>query len=293
MSGVRDPELDARGQLLHRCCPWRARGWIRGARWTSSRSPASRERAGERLSPRRAPGPGPGQGSGLGRRLPSPRKRPRPGAPRMTEAGLAPTHEITVVDEYGNERPAHVAGESPLTLKVDDREVVTLMTLGTYPEALALGYLRNQRLVERLSDVESGGGRLGFRDGARPHLRRHRHRRPRGEARPPHGDHRLRPGHGVQLHDRHGLRLEGAPGRGAPVPRLRPPPGDRRVQRESTARRERCTAAPSARAPGSCLSSRTSGATTRRTRSRARCGWTTSAAATRSSTPPAGSPPRS
>ena len=73
----------------------------------------------------------------------------------MTEAGLAPTHEITVVDEYGSPRPAHVAGESPLTLKVDDREIVTLMTLGTHPEALALGYLRNQRLVERLSDVES------------------------------------------------------------------------------------------------------------------------------------------
>ena len=33
--------------------------------------------------------------------------------PRMTEAGLAPTHEITVVDEYGKPRPAHVAGESP------------------------------------------------------------------------------------------------------------------------------------------------------------------------------------
>ena len=78
-----------------------------------------------------------------------------PGRPRMTEAGLAPTHEITVVDEYGSPRPAHVAGESPLTLKVDDREIVTLMTLGTHPEALALGYLRNQRLVERLSDVES------------------------------------------------------------------------------------------------------------------------------------------
>ena len=73
----------------------------------------------------------------------------------MTEAGLAPTHRIEVVDEYGVTRPAHVAGESPLTLKVDDREVVTLMTLGTYPEALALGYLRNQRLIERLSDVES------------------------------------------------------------------------------------------------------------------------------------------
>ena len=78
-----------------------------------------------------------------------------PWRPRMTEAGLAPTHAITVVDEYGEERAAHVAGESPLTLKVDDREIVTLMTLGTHPEALALGYLRNQRLIERLSDVES------------------------------------------------------------------------------------------------------------------------------------------
>ena len=75
--------------------------------------------------------------------------------PRMTEAGLAPTHGVSVVDEYGERREAHVAGESPLTLKVDEREIVTLMTLGTYPEALALGYLRNQRLIERLSDVES------------------------------------------------------------------------------------------------------------------------------------------
>ena len=80
---------------------------------------------------------------------------PKPWRPRMTEAGLAPTHAVPVVDEYGAGREAHVAGESPLTLKVDDREIVTLMTLGTYPEALALGYLRNQRLIENLSDVES------------------------------------------------------------------------------------------------------------------------------------------
>lgn len=78
-----------------------------------------------------------------------------PARPRMTQAGLAPTHAVSVVDERGERREAHVAGESPLTLKVDEREIVTLMTLGTHPEALALGYLRNQRLVERLSDVES------------------------------------------------------------------------------------------------------------------------------------------
>ena len=80
---------------------------------------------------------------------------PRPWRPRMTAAGLAPTHAASVVDEYGERREAHVAGESPLTLKVDDREIVTLMTLGACPEALALGYLRNQRLIEHLSDVES------------------------------------------------------------------------------------------------------------------------------------------
>ena len=38
---------------------------------------------------------------------------------------------------------------------VDKRELVTLMTLGAAPELLVLGYLRNQRLVERCEDVES------------------------------------------------------------------------------------------------------------------------------------------
>ena len=97
-----------------------------------------------------APAPSRGAAAGAAGLAETPPRRPR-----MTEAGLAPTHAITVVDEYGQPRSAHVAGESPLTLKVDDREIVTLMTLGTHPEALALGYLRNQRLIERLSDVES------------------------------------------------------------------------------------------------------------------------------------------
>lgn len=75
--------------------------------------------------------------------------------PRMTRAGLAPTHAVTAVDEYAERRGLHVAGEFPLTLKVDDREVVTLMTLGTHPEELALGYLRNQRLIERIEEIKS------------------------------------------------------------------------------------------------------------------------------------------
>lgn len=73
--------------------------------------------------------------------------------PRMTAAGLAPTHAVQAIDEYGEAREMHVAGEFPLTIKVDGREIVTLMTLGTHPELLTLGYLRNQRMLERLEDV--------------------------------------------------------------------------------------------------------------------------------------------
>ena len=75
--------------------------------------------------------------------------------PRMTRAGLAPTHAVSAIDEYGARRELRVAGEFPLTIKVDQREVVTLMTLGTRPEELTLGYLRNQRLIEAIEDIRS------------------------------------------------------------------------------------------------------------------------------------------
>lgn len=48
-----------------------------------------------------------------------------------------------------------IAGEHPLTIYVDRRELVTLMTLGQAPEALALGFLRNQRLVDSIDEVVS------------------------------------------------------------------------------------------------------------------------------------------
>jgi len=75
--------------------------------------------------------------------------------PTMSRAGLAPTHAVVAVDEYGATRDMHVAGEQPLALYVDKKEIVTLMTLGTQPEALALGYLRNQGLIERIEDIKS------------------------------------------------------------------------------------------------------------------------------------------
>jgi FdhD protein len=75
--------------------------------------------------------------------------------PQMTACGLSPTHPVTVMDQQGEEQQVQVAGESPLTLYVDGREIVTLMTLGTHPEALALGYLRTQRFIRELREVRS------------------------------------------------------------------------------------------------------------------------------------------
>ena len=75
--------------------------------------------------------------------------------PRLTSEGLSPTHPVQAVDEYGQSREVHIAGEAPLTLYVDDREIVTLMTLGTHPEALALGYLRTQRFIEKIEEIKS------------------------------------------------------------------------------------------------------------------------------------------
>ena len=73
--------------------------------------------------------------------------------PRLSARGLSPTTTVAARDQHGDRREVQVVGERPLTLTVDGREVVTLMTLGAHPEELALGYLRNQRLVERLEDV--------------------------------------------------------------------------------------------------------------------------------------------
>jgi FdhD protein len=78
-----------------------------------------------------------------------------PRLPLLTRAGSALTREIEVLDEYGEHRTIHIPDERPLTLYVDKRELVTLMTLGAEPELLALGYLRNQRLVTGVEEVLS------------------------------------------------------------------------------------------------------------------------------------------
>jgi len=75
--------------------------------------------------------------------------------PLLSRASRPLTFEITAVNEKGESLPISIAGEHPLTLYVDKREIVTLMTLGAWPEALAIGYLRNQRLVGNLEEIAS------------------------------------------------------------------------------------------------------------------------------------------
>lgn len=75
--------------------------------------------------------------------------------PRLTQAQLPLTHPVEVVNEYGDRLSMDIPSERALTVYVDKREVVTLMTLGAQPEWLVLGFLLNQRLVSSAKDVES------------------------------------------------------------------------------------------------------------------------------------------
>ncbi|RZI41575.1 sulfurtransferase FdhD [Herbaspirillum sp. HC18] len=78
-----------------------------------------------------------------------------PRRPTMTNAHAPLTREVEAMDERGRRSTISIPAERALTVYVDKRELVTLMTLGSAPEALTLGYLRNQRLVNSLEDVES------------------------------------------------------------------------------------------------------------------------------------------
>jgi len=76
-----------------------------------------------------------------------------PRRPQLTDAAKPATFEVEAFNERGEMVPTSVAGEHPLTLYLDKRELVTLMTLGHAPEALAIGYLRNQRLIGSLDEI--------------------------------------------------------------------------------------------------------------------------------------------
>jgi FdhD protein len=78
-----------------------------------------------------------------------------PNAPRLSQSPVDVLHEVSVVNENGAEQRIQVPLERPLTIVLDGRELVTLMTLGASPEWLILGYLRNQRILESVATIES------------------------------------------------------------------------------------------------------------------------------------------
>lgn len=81
--------------------------------------------------------------------------RPLVTRPLLTDAARPATIEIPAINERGETVPTAIAGEHPLTLYLDKRELVTLMTLGGAPEALVIGWLRNQRMLASIDDIVS------------------------------------------------------------------------------------------------------------------------------------------
>ena len=65
---------------------------------------------------------------------------PNPNDPRLSRS-------VTGIDEHGNARAIQVIEERPLTIYLNRQEIVTAMTIGDYPEYLALGFLLNQGML--------------------------------------------------------------------------------------------------------------------------------------------------
>ena len=66
-------------------------------------------------------------------------------APNLVRSDL--TRSINGTDQLGNIIELPVIEERPLTIFLNEQEIVTAMTIGDYPEYLALGFLKNQRML--------------------------------------------------------------------------------------------------------------------------------------------------
>jgi FdhD protein len=75
--------------------------------------------------------------------------------PELTDAGLKATANVTARNEYNEPVDGAIAVERALTIYLDKREIVTLMTLGNHPELLILGWLRNQRMVDYIEEIKA------------------------------------------------------------------------------------------------------------------------------------------
>jgi FdhD protein len=87
-----------------------------------------------------------------------------PAQQKLREFVIAPNTEderlsapVNGRDHLGQSVEIHVVAEKPLTLFLNRQEIVTLMTIGDYPELLAAGYLLNQGMIR-------AGGEIGAID---------------------------------------------------------------------------------------------------------------------------------
>ncbi len=74
------------------------------------------------------------------------RIKPDPADPRLT-------HRVAGVDHHGEAIETSVVVERPLTLYLNGQEIVTVMTLGDYPDYLAVGYLLNQNMLRQDDEI--------------------------------------------------------------------------------------------------------------------------------------------
>lgn len=79
----------------------------------------------------------------------------------MTNAGRASCHTAEALDEHGERRELERVGERALTVYVDKYEIVTSMTIGTHPELLTLGYLRNQGFIKNIAPTSGRHRSIG------------------------------------------------------------------------------------------------------------------------------------
>ncbi len=76
-------------------------------------------------------------------------------APHLRSIGAEVLRQIEVTDESGIHHAVHIPIERDLAVIVDGRLIGKLWTLGSQPEWLVLGYLRNRRIIENVTEIES------------------------------------------------------------------------------------------------------------------------------------------
>jgi FdhD protein len=87
--------------------------------------------------------------------LTEPSDAPQRLKPHLTQARASLTRTVSVCNEWGERSQTQIPAERALTIYLDKKELVTLMTLGAEPEWLVIGFLRNQRLIDAIDQIES------------------------------------------------------------------------------------------------------------------------------------------